>query len=166
MTFEERILCGNPLQRFGSGLEPDPELTRKFGPVANTTQIIYLFIPICCSCSSLFGHYQTNFSSSPLVIRAPHYQDSGRLNKGDVFISRCRASRCLNNVFICNWSRLPHPLVGGLWTPATIPFLYILHLIANNSDWILISIIILVIDFFFNRSEWRRIWGNNSDNVA
>jgi len=37
LTFEERVLCGNPLQRFGSGLEPDPEPTREFGPVANTT---------------------------------------------------------------------------------------------------------------------------------
>jgi len=36
LTFEERVLCGNPLQRFGSGLEPDPESTREFGPVANT----------------------------------------------------------------------------------------------------------------------------------
>ena len=36
LTFEERVLCGNPLQRFGSGLEPDPEPTREFGPVANT----------------------------------------------------------------------------------------------------------------------------------
>jgi len=31
-----RVLCGNPLQRFGSGLEPDPEPIREFGPVANT----------------------------------------------------------------------------------------------------------------------------------
>jgi hypothetical protein len=37
MTFEERVLCGNPLQRFGSGLEPDPEPTWDFGPVANTS---------------------------------------------------------------------------------------------------------------------------------
>ena len=36
LTFQERVLCGNPLQRFGSGLEPDPEPTREFGPVANT----------------------------------------------------------------------------------------------------------------------------------
>jgi len=36
LTFEERVLYGNPLQRFGSGLEPDPEPTREFGPVANT----------------------------------------------------------------------------------------------------------------------------------
>jgi len=36
LTFEERVLCGNTLQRFGSGLEPDPEPTREFGPVANT----------------------------------------------------------------------------------------------------------------------------------
>jgi len=35
-TFEERVMCGNPLQQFGSGLEPDPEPTREFGPVANT----------------------------------------------------------------------------------------------------------------------------------
>jgi len=38
LTFEERVLCGNPLQRFGSVLEPDPEPTREFGPVANTNQ--------------------------------------------------------------------------------------------------------------------------------
>jgi len=37
LTFEERVLCANPLQRLGSGLEPDPEPTREFGPVANTT---------------------------------------------------------------------------------------------------------------------------------
>jgi hypothetical protein len=37
LTFEETVLCGNPLQRFGSGLELDPEPTREFGPVANTT---------------------------------------------------------------------------------------------------------------------------------
>jgi len=37
LTFEERVLCGNSLQRFGSGLEPDPEPTRESGPVANTT---------------------------------------------------------------------------------------------------------------------------------
>ena len=36
LTFVERVLCGNPLQWFGSGLEPDPEPTREFGPVANT----------------------------------------------------------------------------------------------------------------------------------
>ena len=28
LTFEERVLGGNPLHRFGSGLEPDPEPTR------------------------------------------------------------------------------------------------------------------------------------------
>jgi len=33
-----RVLCGNPLQRFGSGLEPDQEPNREFGPVANTTR--------------------------------------------------------------------------------------------------------------------------------
>ena len=36
LSFEERFLCGNPLQQFSSGLEPDPEPTREFGPVANT----------------------------------------------------------------------------------------------------------------------------------
>ena len=36
LTFEERVLGGNPLQWSGSGLEPDPELTQEFGPVANT----------------------------------------------------------------------------------------------------------------------------------
>jgi len=36
-TFEVGVLCGNPLQQFGSGLEPDPEPTRESGPVANTT---------------------------------------------------------------------------------------------------------------------------------
>jgi len=38
LTFEEWVLCGNPLQWFGSGLEPDPELTREFGPIAHTTK--------------------------------------------------------------------------------------------------------------------------------
>jgi hypothetical protein len=37
LTFEERVLCGNPLKRFGSGLELDPEPTREFGPIANTS---------------------------------------------------------------------------------------------------------------------------------
>ena len=32
-----RVLCGNLLQWFGSGLEPDLEPNRGFGPVANTT---------------------------------------------------------------------------------------------------------------------------------
>ena len=39
LTFEERVLCGNPLQRFGSGLEPDPEPTREFGTIANTSNV-------------------------------------------------------------------------------------------------------------------------------
>jgi len=39
-TFEKRVLCGNPLQRFSSGLEPDPEPNREFEPVANTTTLI------------------------------------------------------------------------------------------------------------------------------
>ena len=30
------VLCGNPLQQLGSGLEPDPEPNREFGTVANT----------------------------------------------------------------------------------------------------------------------------------
>ena len=38
LTFEQRVLCGNLLQRFGSRLEPDPEPTREFGPVANTSR--------------------------------------------------------------------------------------------------------------------------------
>ena len=38
LTFEERVLYRNRLQRFGSGLEPDPEPTREFGPVANTNK--------------------------------------------------------------------------------------------------------------------------------
>ena len=40
LTFQERVLCGNPLQRFGSGLEPDQEPTREFGPVANTNDSV------------------------------------------------------------------------------------------------------------------------------
>ena len=36
LTFEGRVLCGNQLQRFGSGLEPDLEPTWESGPVANT----------------------------------------------------------------------------------------------------------------------------------
>jgi len=31
-----RVLCGNPLQPFGSGLEPGPEHNQEFGPVATT----------------------------------------------------------------------------------------------------------------------------------
>jgi hypothetical protein len=38
--FEERVLCGNPLQRSGSGSEPDPEPNRAFGPVANTNSAV------------------------------------------------------------------------------------------------------------------------------
>jgi hypothetical protein len=37
LTFEEQVVSGNPLQWSGSGLEPDPEPNRDFGPVANTT---------------------------------------------------------------------------------------------------------------------------------
>ena len=37
LTFEERVLCGNPLQRSGSGSEPDPEPNWEFGPVVNTS---------------------------------------------------------------------------------------------------------------------------------
>jgi len=37
LTFEERVLCGNPLQRASCWLEPDPEPNREFGPVADTT---------------------------------------------------------------------------------------------------------------------------------
>jgi hypothetical protein len=40
LTFEERVLSGNPLQRFGFGLELDPEPTWEFGPVANTSPIL------------------------------------------------------------------------------------------------------------------------------
>jgi len=40
LTFQERVLCGNPLQRFGSGLELDTEPTREFGPIANTRHIL------------------------------------------------------------------------------------------------------------------------------
>lgn len=35
-TFEVRVLSGNPLQRFGSRSEPDPEPTREFEPIATT----------------------------------------------------------------------------------------------------------------------------------
>jgi len=37
LTFEEWVWCGNALQRFGTGLEPEPEPTRESGPVANTS---------------------------------------------------------------------------------------------------------------------------------
>jgi len=40
LTFEERVLCGKPLQRFGSVLEPDPEPTQEFGPVATTRDMV------------------------------------------------------------------------------------------------------------------------------
>jgi hypothetical protein len=40
LTFEERVLCGNSLQRFNSGLEPDPEPTREFGLFGNTRKYI------------------------------------------------------------------------------------------------------------------------------
>jgi len=39
LTFEDRVLCGNPLQQFGSGLVPDPEPTWEFRPVANTSNM-------------------------------------------------------------------------------------------------------------------------------
>jgi hypothetical protein len=38
LPVEERVFCGNSLQRLGSGLEPDPELTLESGSIANTTQ--------------------------------------------------------------------------------------------------------------------------------
>ena len=37
MDLKCRVFGGNPLQRSGSGLEPDPEPNREFGPVANTS---------------------------------------------------------------------------------------------------------------------------------
>jgi hypothetical protein len=37
LTFEKRVLHTNPLQQFGSGLEPDPDPTWEFGPVPNTS---------------------------------------------------------------------------------------------------------------------------------
>jgi hypothetical protein len=37
LTFEERVLGGNALQRSGSGSEPDPEPNREFGPIANNS---------------------------------------------------------------------------------------------------------------------------------
>jgi len=37
LTCEEQVMWGNLLQWFGSGLEPDPEPTREFGPIANNT---------------------------------------------------------------------------------------------------------------------------------
>jgi len=37
-----RVFGGNPLQRSGSGSEPDPEPNREFGPVANTNPGDYL----------------------------------------------------------------------------------------------------------------------------
>jgi len=50
-TFEVGVLCGNPLQWFGSGLEQDPDPTREFGHVANTTndagwKIIAALLPV------------------------------------------------------------------------------------------------------------------------
>jgi len=35
-TVQERVLCGNELQRSGSRSEPDPDPNWPFGPVANT----------------------------------------------------------------------------------------------------------------------------------
>jgi len=37
LTFEKRLLCGNAVSWFSSGLERDPEPTRGFVPLANTT---------------------------------------------------------------------------------------------------------------------------------
>jgi hypothetical protein len=37
LMFEERVLCGNRVQLFGSRLELDLEPTREFGPIANTS---------------------------------------------------------------------------------------------------------------------------------
>jgi len=48
LTFEERVLCGNPLQRSGSGSEPDPEPNREFGPVVNTNVKAGRVIHISC----------------------------------------------------------------------------------------------------------------------
>jgi hypothetical protein len=38
------VIGRNPLQRSGSGLEPDTEPNREFGPVANTTLNIILHV--------------------------------------------------------------------------------------------------------------------------
>jgi len=62
LTFQERVLCGNPLQRFGSGLEPDPEPTREFGPVANTTSMSSIQLKIATS--------DSRSAESPYSLRA------------------------------------------------------------------------------------------------
>jgi hypothetical protein len=38
LTFEEWVLSGNKLQRFSSGLEPDPEPPLEFRPDANSNK--------------------------------------------------------------------------------------------------------------------------------
>jgi len=53
LTFEEPVMCGNLLQRSGSGSEPHLESNREFGPVANTRLTLTIndlesFISICC----------------------------------------------------------------------------------------------------------------------
>ena len=62
LTFQERVLCGNPLQRFGSGLEPDPEPTREFGPVANTTQYHHKEVPY------MLGIAKTLHAQCPIIL--------------------------------------------------------------------------------------------------
>jgi hypothetical protein len=44
LTFEEHVWCGKPLQRSGSGLEPEPESNWEIGPVANTNSCQYISI--------------------------------------------------------------------------------------------------------------------------
>jgi hypothetical protein len=42
LTVEQRVWCGNPVQQFGAGMEPQPEPTPEFGPIANTSGMWYV----------------------------------------------------------------------------------------------------------------------------
>jgi len=63
LTFEEQVLYGDPLQWFGSGLEPDPEPTREFGPIANTSYVAcWVFTKSVDALWALNGRRQTQYS--------------------------------------------------------------------------------------------------------
>jgi len=84
-----RVFGGHPLERSGSGLEPDPEPDREFGPVANTNGMW------SWGCS---GHWNVwgggySISRSPHLHLLPHFPESrtGRLppRKDVCYFLRC-----------------------------------------------------------------------------
>jgi len=80
LTFEGRVLCGNPLELFGSGLKADPQPTREFGPVANTHStwqsnwIIQQGLQVLQAMKSMASHSVcTTISTGPISQHAKAY---------------------------------------------------------------------------------------------